>query len=92
MERHEEVFLSLLRNASWGSPVEIPDGFADWGKVVRLAKNQSVLGTVGDVMLSDPSISAVLPLDLKTRIKTFVMMQRSFTKSGSATSPTARTG
>ena len=74
MERHEEVFLSLLRNASWGSPVEIPDGFADWGKVVRLAKNQSVLGVVGDVMLSDPSISAVLPLDLKTRIKTFVMM------------------
>ena len=74
MERYEEVFFSLLRNASWGSPIEIPEGFADWGKVLRLAKSQSVLGVVGDAMLSDPAIAAALPLELKTKIKTFVMM------------------
>ena len=73
MERHEEVFFSLLRNAFWGAPVEIPDGFADWAGVARTAKVQSVLGVAGDVMLSDSSIVSAMSQELKTKIKTFMM-------------------
>ena len=73
MERHEEVFFSLLRNALWGTPVEIPQGFADWTKVARTAKIQSALGLAGDVMLSDSGIASAISSDLKTKIKTFMM-------------------
>ncbi len=73
MERHEEVFFSLLRSGLWGSAPEIPEGFGDWGKVARLAKSQSVLGVVGDVMLSDKRIAAQLSAEMKTKIKTFIM-------------------
>lgn len=73
MERHEEVFFSLLRNALWGTPVAIPQGFADWAKVARTAKIQSALGLAGDVMLSDSGIASAMSSDLKTKIKTFMM-------------------
>ena len=73
MERHEEVFFSLLRNALWGTPVEIPQGFADWAKVARTAKIQSALGLAGDVMLSDSGIASAMSSDLKAKIKTFMM-------------------
>lgn len=73
MERYEEVFFSLLRSGLWGGAPEIPEGFEDWGKVARLAKSQSVLGVVGDVMLSDKRIAAQLSAEMKTKIKTFIM-------------------
>lgn len=73
MERHEKVFFSLLRSGLWGGAPEIPEGFGDWGKVARLAKSQSVLGVVGDVMLSDKRIAAQLSAEMKTKIKTFIM-------------------
>lgn len=73
MERHEEVFFSLLRSGLWGGAPEIPEGFEDWGKVARLAKSQSVLGVVGDVMLSEKRIAAQLSAEMKTKIKTFIM-------------------
>lgn len=73
MERHEEVFFSLLRSALWGCPVEIPVGFSEWGKVARTAKIQSALGLIGELMLSDDRISSALSVDLKSKIKTFLM-------------------
>lgn len=73
MKRHEEVFFSLLRSAFWGTPVEIPEGFADWGKVARTAKIQSALGVVGDIMLSDSCSAYAISQELRTRIKTFIM-------------------
>lgn len=73
MERHEEVFFSLLRNAFWGSEIEIPEGFADWGEVARTAKIQSALGVVGDVMLSDARIASAMSQELRTKVKTFIM-------------------
>lgn len=73
MERYEEVFFSLLRSGLWGGAPEIPEGFGDWGKVARLAKSQSVLGVVGDVMLSEKRIAAQLSAEMKTKIKTFIM-------------------
>lgn len=73
MERSAEVLFSLLRNAFWGTPVEIPEGFADWDRVAQLARIQSVLGVAGDVMLSEERIAAAIPPELKAKIKTFVM-------------------
>ena len=73
MERHEEVFFSLLRNALWGSPVEIPEGFVDWAGVARTAKVQSALGLAGDAILSNSSVAAQVPTELKTKMKAFVM-------------------
>lgn len=73
MERYEEVFFSLLRSGLWGTSPEIPDGFDEWGKVVQLAKTQSVLGIVGDVMLSDGTIASKLSPELKSKVKTFIM-------------------
>ncbi len=73
MERHEEVFFSLLRNAFWGSEIEIQEGFADWGKVARTAKIQSALGVAGDVMLSDARIASAMSQELRTKVKTFIM-------------------
>jgi len=73
MERHEKVFFSLLRNAFWGSEIDIPEGFADWGDVARTAKIQSALGVAGDVMLSDPRIASAMSQELRTKVKTFIM-------------------
>lgn len=73
MECCAEVLFSLLRNAFWGTPLETPEGFADWGRVAQLAKIQSVLGVAGDVMLSDVRIASAMSPELKAKIKTFVM-------------------
>lgn len=73
MERHEKVFFSLLRNAFWGSEIDIPEGFADWGDVARTAKIQSALGVAGDVMLSDSRIASAMSQELRTKVKTFIM-------------------
>lgn len=73
MERHEEVFFSLIRTALWGTPLEIPEGFAEWGSVARTAKIQSSLGLAGDVMLSDVSVAKTMSDELKAKIKTFIM-------------------
>ena len=73
MERHEEIFFSLLRNALWGTPLEIPEGFCDWTGVARTAKVQSALGLCGDVMMSDQRIASAMPADLKTKVRTFIM-------------------
>lgn len=73
IKQYEEVFFSLLRAGIWGTEVEVPQGFDQWGSVVRLAKIQSVLSLVGDVMLRTPSIAAQLKDDMKAGLKAFVM-------------------
>lgn len=71
MKRYEEIFLSLLRAGVWGTVPEIPSDFDDWKSVVRLAKSQSVLGIVGNVMLSNECISSVMPDDMRLKIRSF---------------------
>ena len=61
MEQHEEVFFRTLRSALWGETLQIPEGFNNWGKVMKLAKAQAVTGLVGDVILRTPEIMASLP-------------------------------
>ena len=73
MKLYEDVFLELLRAGMWGLKLQVPQGFAEWGSVVRLAKSQSVLGVVGQVMLSDEDVAASVPQELKAKVKKFVM-------------------
>lgn len=73
MKDYEKVFFSLLRKAMWGTPVEVPEGFDEWDKVVKLAKTQSVLGVVGDAMVSDEGVSSCLDAGQKAGIRNFIM-------------------
>ncbi|MBR0322490.1 MAG: nucleotidyltransferase family protein, partial [Bacteroidales bacterium] len=69
VEKHiQDVFLSLLRSALWGVPAQIPDGFSDWRSVAVLAKSQSVLGLVGEELMSCSA-----PKELKAKVRTMVM-------------------
>ena len=73
MKQFEEVFLEILKAGMWGVRPQVPEEFDDWGSVVRLAKSQSVLGIVGDVLLSDTELSQRIPIELKDKVKKFVM-------------------
>ena len=44
----------------WGYPVEVPAGFTQWNKIMRLANNQALMGLVGDVLLTRPEIRETL--------------------------------
>lgn len=61
MNQHEEVFLSVLRSALWGHPVQVPDGFNDWGAVMKLANMQAVNGLVWNVMVTNQKIKSSIP-------------------------------
>ena len=73
MKQYEDVFLELLKAGMWGRKPQVPQGFAEWGSVVRLAKSQSVLGVVGQAMLSDEEIASNMPQEFRTKVKKFVM-------------------
>lgn len=73
MKRYEEIFMEVLKAGMWGLKPRVPQDFNEWGSVVRLAKSQSVLGIVGQVIMSDEEISMRLPEELKTKVRKFVM-------------------
>lgn len=60
MTEHEKLFFNILRSALWGTPVKAPDGFSQWGAIMRLANNQALMGLVGDVLLTRPEIRETL--------------------------------
>lgn len=61
MKQHEEVFFSILRSALWKHPVQIPEGFKEWNKVMKLAVDQAMQGLVGDVILTTPDLLNCFP-------------------------------
>ena len=73
MKQFEEVFLEILKAGMWGVRPQVPEGFDEWVSVVRLAKSQSVLGIVGNGLLSDAELSQRVPKDLRDKVKKFVM-------------------
>lgn len=73
MERHEEVIFSLLRSAMWGTPAYVPHDFNEWGQVIRLAKAQSVLGVVADMLLSVETIASCISTKKKEKLRSFMM-------------------
>ena len=70
---YEEVCIRLLKTGVWGDFLTIPTGFDDWNSVARLAKSQSVLGIVGNTVLSDSILQNSLDSGLRDKIKRFVM-------------------
>lgn len=67
------VFLNLLKCAFWGTKPEVPSGFNQWMDVIKLAKVQSVLPLVADVMLKTPEIAYELSDDTKARLKSIAI-------------------
>ena len=67
----ETVFLNLLKAGIWGMEVTFPEGMDNLHGVIRLAKSQSLLGIVGNEILKDRRLSALLPNELRLRLKSF---------------------
>ena len=61
MRKVEDIFFSLLRSALWGTDVQIPEDFAQWGTVMKFAKTQALLGLVAEVLLTRNEIRNTLP-------------------------------
>ena len=73
MTVYEKVFFSIQKSALWGSVVEVPDGFFQWGAVMKLANDQALMGLVGDVLLTRSEIRATLPEKLVERLQDIPM-------------------
>ena len=69
MKQYEKVFFSAVRAAFWKTPVEVPEGFSEWGQVMALAKIQTLTGLVGDVLMRTPEIRECLPAGLLAKLK-----------------------
>ena len=61
MTKVEDIFFSLLRAALWGTDVQVPEGFAQWGRIMHIARTQALSGLIGDVLLSREEIREKLP-------------------------------
>lgn len=61
MHTSEEVFYSIIRNSLWGSTIELPEDFNQWSPIVKLARTQSLMGLIGDVLLTRREIRDTLP-------------------------------
>jgi hypothetical protein len=66
---HERVFLDLLRAGMWGTPTQEVSGFNEWDMVAAVAKEQSVMGVVGKVLLTDDNINFRLSPELRLKVK-----------------------
>lgn len=68
MSDSDKVFFSILRSALWKTPVEIPEGFTQWGQVYKDAIAQAQIGLVGDLMTTVPEISDSIPKEGLMRV------------------------
>ena len=73
MQRHEEVFFSLLRNALWDTQAEVPVDFNDWGLVMRLAKCQAMEGAVAKALLDSPDILDRMKPESRPRLSNMLL-------------------
>lgn len=73
MTAHEKVFLSLVRNALWDTQAEVPSDFKDWGRVMRLAKEQAMEGAVAKGLLDSPAILKMLKPESRSRLSNMLM-------------------
>ena len=61
MTKVGDIFFSLLRAALWETDVQLPEGFAQWGRIIQIARAQALSGLIGDVLLSDEELRDLLP-------------------------------
>ena len=60
MESHEKLFFEILQNGLWGKQIEAVPTRNDMLHVVKLALSQTVLGIVGNVIITDKTLSSYL--------------------------------
>ena len=70
MQRQDKIFFSILRSALWGTPVEIPEGFSQWGSIMHLATEQALIGLFGDALLTNPQIRPCLSEKFVEKLQT----------------------
>lgn len=69
MKQYEEVFFGALSTALFDRSLLLPEGFAQWKKVLKLARQQACAGLVGDTMLMIPQILDTLPSDISVPLQ-----------------------
>lgn len=69
MTEHEKVFFSILRSALWSTPVEMPEGFTQWGAIMKLAKTQALVGLIAEVLLTRRELRDSLPEKIVERLQ-----------------------
>ncbi len=69
----EKVFYCIIKASLWNTPVEIPNGFSEWGAIMKLAKTQALMGLVGDVLLTRSEIRETLPPKFVERLQEIPM-------------------
>lgn len=60
MESYEKLFFDILQNGLWGKPIEAVPTRNGILQVVKLALSQTVLGIVGNVIITDKTLSSYL--------------------------------
>lgn len=60
MESYEKLFFEILQNGLWGKQIEAVPTRNDMLHVVKLALSQTVLGIVGNVIITDKTLSSYL--------------------------------
>lgn len=73
LKQSEKVLFELLRAGLWSKQPVIPEDFSNWHEVVFLAKHQSILGIIAKTILSDKDILALLPRELRLKLKSFIV-------------------
>lgn len=70
----ERLFLNILKSSLWGTKLDIPEDFDDWTSLMMLAKSQSVLGLVANVLLSNEEMQLRIPVKMQQRLRTFIRL------------------
>ena len=73
MKRHEEVFLSLVRNSLWDTQVEVPVDFNDWSLIMRLAEAQAMQGSVAKAILDSPAVLSKMKPGTQSKLSNMLM-------------------
>lgn len=69
----EQVFFSLLRNALWDTPIEVPKGFSRWGDVFCLALDQAAFGLIAKSAIDHSEIIGCIPPAAEKKMKDFLI-------------------
>lgn len=68
----ERLFFNILKASLWGTRLDMPVEFDDWRSLMKLAKSQSVLGLVANVLLSNSELVQRIPVKMQQRLRNFI--------------------
>ena len=69
--QEEKIFVDFIKAGIWNQEIELPGDFTQWRNVVRLAKNQAMLGIVSNELLNRVDDSQGMTNDLRLNLKSF---------------------